>query len=233
MLAASGKQRQHHLVHSTDLECKTLQIGDPWASGSPLDCYAECMGRFPDSCQSAVYNADKQTCTPGSTAFGHLINVWYSIPKSAPTDTVLYARPHDPPCDIDGFSLHTVFGTTACLYLSTSQADYSEAVKTCGDMGSTLVIANTLTKYSLTWHVVHNIIGEGTWIGLNDRATENTYVWLNGEVLSSDQYSYIWDGHQPDPNGDCIAIPVGEPWGVQGVNYLDCSRLKRYICEPL
>ena len=117
---ANSELRQAYLTQATGLECQTLEIGDPWTSGSPLQCYLQCMVRHPDTCQSVVYNHVTQQCTPGSIAFGPLKSITRSIPGIDPHDMIFYARQPVPLCNTSSgdFVLYDVCGTYACLHLS-------------------------------------------------------------------------------------------------------------------
>ncbi|KAK3720264.1 hypothetical protein RRG08_007885 [Elysia crispata] len=104
--------RQVYLKQTTGQECQTLQIGESWSSWSAL----ECAFRFSDTCQSIVYNAENQTCTPDSVAFGPLQNVDTSIPVTGFNGKIVYMKQPIPPCTVNGnFALYDVCGTTACL----------------------------------------------------------------------------------------------------------------------
>ena len=64
------------------------------------------------------------------------------------------------------------------------------------------------------------------WIGLSDRVTEGTFIWINGVPAS---FTY-WSPGQPDNYGqeDCVVI-----WGFDNMTWSDqpCDLLMGYICE--
>ena len=238
---ASGDQRESYLTQSTGgYDCQTLQIGEPWTSGSPVECYAECMVRFPDSCQSIVYNAATKNCRPGSVAFGLLKTIDTSIPGTGSVNEIIYfARQPVPPCDsTEGFALYDVCGTTACLYLSTDKTVYSSAVANCSQLDARLFVANTMIRFSLFWHVSLHYLGDDTLLGLTDIAEEGKFVWANGEPLSSEQDKYIWAPGMPNNRGGnehCAQARHGGWSGTDlfGLNDNECWWLEHYICEPL
>ena len=193
------------------------------------------MIRFFNVCQSVVYNPYTQRCTPGSIAFALLTDVTNSIPTPGSGDHIYYMRQPIPSCNTASgdFALYDVYATTACLHLSSSKVSYDQAETNCAQMNGRLFVANTMAKFSLIWHVNLKYINTQTWIGLTDRAQEGTYVWANGEQLSTEQEQYIWDKWQPDVDGDCIQIRVDGWWDPNGFNDKDCTQPNYYICEPL
>jgi cysteine-rich repeat protein len=86
---------------------------------------------------------------------------------------------------------------------------------------------------SITASAEHNQIvsgftlGQTTFIGINDRTTENSFAWDHGEVLSYTN----WYTNQPDDSGgnqDCGALysPFGYAWDDN-----NCSTAFDYLCE--
>ena len=64
------------------------------------------------------------------------------------------------------------------------------------------------------------------WIGLNDRAMENTWKWHNGNKDLHDPV--FWDTNQPDDQGtgqDCVEFDMGK-W-----NDFDCDNPQKFLCE--
>ncbi|GFS25308.1 CD209 antigen [Elysia marginata] len=228
-------QREAYLTQATGQECQTLQIGEPWTSVSPIACYAECMIRYPDSCQSVVYNSHTQNCRPGSVAFGPIQRITTSIPETGSTDGVFYARQPIPPCNkTDNFTIYDVCGTSACMHLSTSKANsYSTAKNICSLMNSKLYVGNTRAKFSTFWYTAKKYMNADILIGLNDITTEGNFVWENGESLSYEQSQYIWIISEPSGTGDedCADARQLDWPGVFGLNDAKCSEPKHYICE--
>ncbi|GFS21890.1 LOW QUALITY PROTEIN: hypothetical protein ElyMa_005094800 [Elysia marginata] len=95
-------------------ECQTQQLGASWTSDIHATCYLECMIRYPETCQSIVYNADTKTCTPGAVAFHPLEFYTASIPWANSADQIYFAKQPVPPCDTSSgnFDLYDVCGVS-------------------------------------------------------------------------------------------------------------------------
>ena len=194
------------------------------------------MVRFPDTCQSIVYNAETKTCRPGSKAFGRLKRVNTGIPQAASNDSIYYSSQPIPPCPTgQDFTIYDVCGTSSCLFLSTnvSQADYDDARANCSQMSSRLFIANTMEKFSLIWYITKHIFQTEAWVALTDRAQPGVFRWEDGSLLSSAQNDYVWDKWQPDGDGDCVQFRVTDLWNPEGLNDQRCWNLNHYVCEPI
>ncbi|KAK3756297.1 hypothetical protein RRG08_064783 [Elysia crispata] len=234
---ASTEQREVRLKKSTGSDCQTLPLGAPWTSVSAIECYLTCVDQFPDSCHSVVYNPDTLACTPGSTAFGPIETLPSSIPDANSNDAIYYLKQPVPACNANlGFALYDVCGTSACLYLSTSELNYTDAVQACADMDSILFIADTDARYSLFWYVGLNYLIQDTWVGLSDIAEEGKFVWENGNTLSARQASYAWSRYfsQPDNAGgneNCVEARHLVWPGIFGLNDWFCFELNYYICD--
>ncbi|XP_070544263.1 perlucin-like protein [Ptychodera flava] len=73
----------------------------------------------------------------------------------------------------------------------------------------------------------------GYWIGLTDRASENTFVWTSGQELEDCSYEN-WVRNEPNNNTkknvdgqDCVQL-----WARRGFRWDDayCNKEKGYIC---
>ncbi|GFS06669.1 C-type lectin domain family 4 member E [Elysia marginata] len=232
-------QREGYLKQTSGLSCRTLQIGEPWTSVSPIACYAECMIRYPDSCQSVVYNSHTQNCTPGSVVFGPITRITTAIPYATSADVIFYARQPIPSCNgTDNFKIYDICGTSDCLYVSTEMADnFTVAESRCDQMNSRLVVRNTRARFSLMWYTARSSNFHDAYIGLTDLAEEGKFVWVNGEDLSSEQYQYVWVPGEPgnyywwEGGENCAQMNFGR-WPVfVGVNDAKCSTPAHYICE--
>ncbi|KAK3794075.1 hypothetical protein RRG08_042889, partial [Elysia crispata] len=221
-----------YLSRATGQECQTLGLGESWLSESVLVCYLKCLLRYPTTCQSVVYSATTKSCTPGSVAFGPLEPVT-SIPDSSSGDTIYYKRQPTPPCNISGdFTLYDICGTTACLHLSSSKADYFQAVQNCQQSKSRLFIADTMVRVSVFWHVSLKYLNDDTLIGLRDLAGDNWFFWDNGVVMAMEQRSYIWGDFSSRKNGNCVEAKHSDSQKRYGFDDVDCMDMKQYICEP-
>ncbi|KAK3764487.1 hypothetical protein RRG08_055652 [Elysia crispata] len=235
VLGASSEVRQFFLKQASGQDCQTLQLGESWISQSPITCQRECMSRYSENCQSVVYNSQTGNCTPGSIAFGPIFYVTTSIPETGPSETLYYMRQPIPPCNTsNNFSLYDVCGTSGCLYLSTSEANYTDARTICSQMNSRLFVGNTMAKFSLFWYTSKTYMKVTTYIGLGDNDVEGKYVWENGEPLSSEQYQYVWFHRQPDNylgDQDC-AIAQHANWPTRfGLDDAFCYQGFHYVCE--
>ncbi|GFO13378.1 C-type lectin domain family 4 member e [Plakobranchus ocellatus] len=228
-------ERQVYLREDLSRFCRTLPLGESWISLSPVKCFAACISRFPETCRSMVYNQVTHTCTPGGTAFGTLQNVQTSIPKTNLNEKLFYAEFANPACNTsNGFALYDVCGTTACLYLSTSKVKYEIAVASCAEMNSNLIIANTLARLSLFFHVSLSYMNKDTLCWLSDNVMEGYFVWGNGETISDEIKDYIWHNGQPDNyNNDenCVATRHEVDPKPYGLNDVSCHIQLHFICE--
>jgi hypothetical protein len=65
-------------------------------------------------------------------------------------------------------------------------------------------------------------LSNDTWIGLNDRTTEGTFVWSSGSTSTFRS----WDGGEPS-SGDCVNMSDNDgDWSVE-----DCDDDEDYVCE--
>ena len=224
------------LTRSSGAQCQTLPLGSQWTAVSPIECILLCTARFPDTCQSVVYNADTQSCTPGSTAFGRIETLPSAIPSVSSNHIVYYLSQPVPTCNTDlGFALYDVCGTSACLSLSAHELNYTAAVAACEGMGSTIFIGDTEARFSLFWYVSLNFINSDTWIGLTDIDLEGHFVWENGNSLSTWQENYLWRRFdQPDNDGGdehCVEARHYHWPGQFGLNDFHCYLVNYFICE--
>ena len=73
---------------------------------------------------------------------------------------------------------------------------------------------------------VKSLIGSNeVWIGLNDKQTQETYVWSDGTAFSYTS----WDTNQPgntNQKQDCVAMRASGKW-----DDLICTKDYRFVCE--
>ena len=86
-----------------------------------------------------------------------------------------------------------------CYFTSHACASWLTAESNCSAMNSSLVTVHSQEENVYTQHR-HG--GERSWIGLNDRSVEGSYVWTNKEINSF----RFWAPHQPNDwkNEDCV-----------------------------
>ena len=233
VLGANCEVRQFFLKQASGQDC---QSGESWISHFLFDCHLECIRRYSENCQAVVYNGQTGNCRPGSIAFGPIEKVTTSIPESGSSDKLYYVRQPIPPCNTsNNFSHYDVCGTSACLYLSTSEADnYSHARLICSQMNSRLIVGNTRAKFSLFWYTIKTYMSANTYIGLQDIDVEGNFVWENGEPLSDEQYQYIWIPGEPT-NGagkqNCAVVQHAQWPRKFGIDDYSCNSKKYYVCE--
>ncbi|KAL9962005.1 hypothetical protein ACROYT_G031057 [Oculina patagonica] len=86
-----------------------------------------------------------------------------------------------------------------CYFTSSVCASWLAAVSNCTTMGSHLV---TVHNQEENVYIQHRHNGERSWIGLNDRSVEGSFVWTNREISSF----RFWETKQPNnlKNEDCV-----------------------------
>ncbi|XP_022808787.1 uncharacterized protein LOC111345773, partial [Stylophora pistillata] len=86
-----------------------------------------------------------------------------------------------------------------CYFASPACASWLTAESNCSAMGSQLV---TVHNQKENVYVQHRHNGERSWIGLNDRSVEGTFVWTNKEISRF----RFWAPQQPNDwsNQDCV-----------------------------
>ena len=233
---ANTEQREVRLKKSTGSHCQSLALTTPWISLSPVECYLFCLDQFPDSCHSVVYNPDTLACTPGSTAFGPIKTLPSSIPDANSSDAIYYLKQPVPTCNANlGFTLYDVCGTSACLYLSTSELNYNDSVHACANMNSILFKADTEARFALIWYVSLHVLNQDTWLGLTDIAVKGHFVRENEKLLRTWQSKYVWFSESSDNFDDadhCVQTKIIKDPGVLGLHDLKCRNRNPFICEP-
>ncbi|XP_070188156.1 C-type lectin-like isoform X2 [Littorina saxatilis] len=118
----------------------------------------------------------------------------------------------------------------SCYKSFEQRKTWDEAQKTCQGYGAILAtipdsgVNNALA--GLLPHL-HLYVDKQAWVGLNDRDTEGTYIWLgtNREATWTN-----WDDGEPNNsvsgNEDCVALLPDGYW-----NDAPCSTLLKFICE--
>ncbi|XP_054317743.1 C-type lectin domain family 17, member A isoform X3 [Pongo pygmaeus] len=109
-----------------------------------------------------------------------------------------------------------------CYYFSPSTKSWDEARMFCQENYSHLVIINSFAE--------HNFVAKAHgsprvyWLGLNDRAQEGDWRWLDGSPVTLS----FWEPEEPNNihDEDCATMNKGGTW-----NDLSCYKTTYWICE--
>ena len=110
-----------------------------------------------------------------------------------------------------------------CYFTSRACASWLRAQSNCSTMSSNLV---TVHNQEQNVYIQHRHNGERSWIGLNDRSVEGSFVWTNKEISSF----RFWAPQQPNDwkNQDCVhtlGARHGYTW-----NDVPCTNCYNYTC---
>jgi hypothetical protein len=162
-----------------------------------------------------------------------------NIAVNAPAGTCNAVVNYTPPVAIDNcgncstpptLSGMTLLGTNngRAYYISTANVTWSSANTAATAQGGYLAGIDDAAENTYILNRVAAVIGSGTnyWIGLNDAATEGTYVWTSGQPFS---YSN-WQAGQPDDSGG--NEDYAHVWTTAGTwNDAQPSTTMRYLLE--
>ncbi|XP_073231335.1 uncharacterized protein [Porites lutea] len=111
----------------------------------------------------------------------------------------------------------------SCYITSQACATWLTAVSNCSTMSSSLV---TVHNQKENVYIQHRHNGEKSWIGLNDRSVEGSFVWTNKE-LSRFRF---WSRNQPNnwKNEDCVHT-LGSRGGYTW-NDVPCDNCYNFTC---
>ncbi|MFN3299397.1 MAG: LamG-like jellyroll fold domain-containing protein, partial [Sediminibacterium sp.] len=118
----------------------------------------------------------------------------------------------------------------SAYYLSNAASTFDVANTNATTRGGHLVTIGSATENQF---LVTNLASGGYWIGLNDIATEGTFVWANGEPVNYTNWSFIY-GQQPDNYiglEDATIIGIGDPNSNGRWNDVPVSDSWRHILE--
>ncbi|CAH3133175.1 unnamed protein product [Porites lobata] len=110
-----------------------------------------------------------------------------------------------------------------CYFTSRACASWLTAESNCSTMSSNLV---TVHDQEENVYIQHHHNGERSWIGLNDRSVEGSFVWTNKEISKF----RFWAPQQPNDwkNEDCVhtlGAKHGYTW-----NDVPCTNCYNYTC---
>jgi len=112
--------------------------------------------------------------------------------------------------------------------ICTDHLAYTSAQAACASAGGHLADVEDATENAWIWAAVSGADATvAWWIGLDDRATEGTFVWDGGATSTYTD----WRSGEPNNYGgneDCTRMPAGGG-GVWAD--ADCSLTQPYICE--
>ena len=110
-----------------------------------------------------------------------------------------------------------------CYFTSAACASWLTAESNCSNMSSGLV---TVHNQEENVYIQHRHNGHRSWIGLNDRNVEGSFVWTNKEISSF----RFWSARQPNnwKNEDCVhtlGASHGYTW-----NDVSCDNCYSFTC---
>ena len=104
--------------------------------------------------------------------------------------------------------------------------NWDNARSYCLSYGGDLVSVSNKSEMDFINNKTSEAGRENFWIGLNDRRTENVFVWSDGTPYNKSIYSN-WYPNEPNNlgNEDCVDL-IPTQW-----NDNSCMKEKSYICE--
>lgn len=122
----------------------------------------------------------------------------------------------------------TAFATkNTCIQLGTTPRTWSDARTQCSAGGGDLIRLNNTVLKNYVSTLVNAQKGR-YWIGLNDRAKEGLFTWLDDRNKTT--YSF-WDTGMPNNSAGNENCVVTDGNRANKWDDLDCSTLNRYICQ--
>lgn len=111
---------------------------------------------------------------------------------------------------------------------------WAEARSWCLDQGLDLTIVDDLDEDRRTHGQARVLRARGWWIGLEDRAVEGTYRWVDGRIAWQDgtarTFTNFHDGRPDDrPPDDCVHLDGSLPAGAWVESR--CDALAPFVCE--
>jgi hypothetical protein len=184
----------------------------------------ECTPETPDTCSS---ECDVDTDCPAGAACAQ--------PVCSSGVCLLASR--DGSCGVDEYcdvDLGCIVPPTGCVRRSLPPSEYlfcpeavtwDEARTACEAAGYSLVTIVDSSQNAWIREEASNItMGAEVWLGLNDLATEGTFLW---EAEESPVSYDNWEVSQPNGDGDCGAMSLSAgDWYDRG-----CAETKPYVCE--
>ncbi|KAK3765627.1 hypothetical protein RRG08_021306 [Elysia crispata] len=198
------------------------RLGSVGSGLSLSECGLYCWSRYPNECETIIYNSATGLCTAGSALKSGAAGAAVA-PNSAEGELfALFA------CDAsNGFQYVSSGSESACIMASNFTLNFYDAVQYCLNMDASLFVAPVFEKLQLLPH------GHRYTIGLTDITTENTFVWQDtGEAINSKyrlQFFAPGDPNNADGQEHCTAFEAGA--GASGVDYTCSLSMFRFVCE--
>jgi hypothetical protein len=139
---------------------------------------------------------------------------------AAPADTT--PRPPDAsPPDADPCPPSYVSTPFGCFRMVGDEETFVDAELACQNDGGHLAVLGDPDENAF---VTTLIAGRSVWIGLSDRASEGTFLWVTDAALAFDEWA------TGEPNNlwgeDCTEYRADETW-----NDVWCDSRRPYVCE--
>ncbi|XP_077993135.1 C-type mannose receptor 2-like [Glandiceps talaboti] len=204
----------------------TWSDGDPvtythWDVGQPDNSNGDCVGANTGS------NAGLWTATSCDGAMPYICEKTRPGFTKAPVTVPYATNPSNVGC-ADGW---LGYGSKCFLAISMVEAEnrisWDEALLDCRNRGGDLASfhSDDELRYVKTNSKVINFLDE-FWIGLNDRDSENGFVWTDGSPVNF----VSWADGEPNNSDDedCVEMTFAAP---KGWNDRKCTRRKNWVCQ--
>ncbi|XP_047673333.1 CD209 antigen-like protein C isoform X2 [Tachysurus fulvidraco] len=109
-------------------------------------------------------------------------------------------------------------------FFSTEEKSWIDSREDCIKKGADLVIISSTEEQKF---IIKELDRKNAWIGLNDRASEGAWKWVDGSALTQG----YWSMGEPNnyDNEDCAEIMAYSE--KIGWNDVDCNNKGKWICE--
>ncbi|CAL1534941.1 unnamed protein product, partial [Lymnaea stagnalis] len=120
-----------------------------------------------------------------------------------------------------------------CVSTVSVPAYFATAETFCQNISGRLMIVDNLEKFQFfdSYTAAHNLTH--TWIGLDDRAAEGTYMWSDQTQANTSEILTLFLAGEPNDNRgneDCCEF-LRKSASAVGLNDLPCNRSISFICE--
>jgi len=118
----------------------------------------------------------------------------------------------------------------AYLFDDRRERDWRDARSRCESLGYSLAVIDDATEDAFVYANLARLGFEDTWIGLSDRDTEMTWVWVDGRPLGYEN----WGDGEPNDGGsgaDCAVIMTPPASRASGWAEGGCGSTRPFVCE--